>query len=238
MSAKYAFAIWFPIIASTVVIAFLAIVGMPPQQSGPGALTALGLIPNLIILGLCLVVGVLGLVFRPRPLIASPLIVAITIIVYLAAAIMAFASRTVTGYDTTQIVVSDSSGQPVAGVTVRVTTQQPFSFVGALTPRTDSQLVTDSSGRISLRLNRHHTIHGTVNPGTSDHLREYRFATVMRSPNADGTYRVEHSWSSNKEKHAERNMHFHISKSEPYSETLRVFLPSVGGDDTDPYVSP
>jgi len=39
---KYAFAIWFPIVATAIIVASLAIVGMPPVQTGPGALTALG----------------------------------------------------------------------------------------------------------------------------------------------------------------------------------------------------
>jgi hypothetical protein len=118
---KYAFAIWFPIVATAIIVASLAIVGMPPVQSGPGALTALGLIPNLIVLALCLVVGVLSLVCRPRPLIASPSVAAVAIVGYLAVAITLFASSTINGYDTTQIVVSDSGRQPVSGVTIRVT---------------------------------------------------------------------------------------------------------------------
>ena len=235
---KYAFAIWFPIVATAIIVASLAIVGMPPVQSGPGALTALGLIPNLIVLALCLVVGVLSLVCRPRPLIASPSVAAVAIVGYLAVAITLFASSTINGYDTTQIVVSDSGRQPVSGVTIRVTSHQPVSLIGALTARTDRELVTDSSGRASLRLNRRHTIYGNVNAEASGYLRTYRFASIMRSPNRDGTYRVEHSWSSNKEEHSGTNMHFHISKSEPYSKTLKVFLPSVGGVDTDPYASP
>ena len=94
---KYAFAIWFPIVATAIIVASLAIVGMPPVQSGPGALTALGLIPSLIVLALCLVVGVLSLVCRPRPLIASPSVAAVAIVGYLAVAITLFASSTING---------------------------------------------------------------------------------------------------------------------------------------------
>jgi hypothetical protein len=161
-----------------------------------------------------------------------------TVAIYLLMAIVAFALPTVTGYNTTTIRLLDWSRQPVSGVTIRLSTHQPFSFRGALTPRTDAHLLTDSSGLTAARVNRDHTLYGTINAQTDGHRAEYRFATFMRSPNPDGTFRMQYSWSSNKEKHGNTNMHFHVSKAEKCLNTITVYLPSVDGDDTNPYVLP
>ena len=67
MKSKRGMTGWLCAIAIIIIVAGGAFLTLTPVQDGPGALTALGNVPNYIALLLCFIGAIVCLIRRPRP---------------------------------------------------------------------------------------------------------------------------------------------------------------------------
>jgi hypothetical protein len=234
MIRRFAFVIWFPVLATTLVIAFMALRSLTPVQSGPGGLTALANIPNYVILGICGLVTICTVVLRPKPLFSSLSVAIGTVVVY-AAIIAVISVSPATGRYQTTVRVIDWSGRPIPNIAVSLSVSRTLSsFSGILAPSETTIFFTDPNGEFILRASIGQNVYCTVN-ALPKRVTPYRFASFILEPQRDNRFNLQHSWS-NREFDPATNMHFLTLKGLRTPTEIKVFLPIDGGDDANPYL--
>lgn len=119
---RFGTAFW--LAASAIVVACLALAGMPTIESGPGALSALGAIPNLIILAFCAVIVLICWFASPKFKEVSTLMFAGTATVYILFLAIMFSASSLWGYYTLHLQIVDSKRNPIPGITVDTLAQR------------------------------------------------------------------------------------------------------------------
>jgi|GEM_PF-4994264 len=234
MRGKYVFVIWFPIVATTLLVAILSLLSLTPVQSGPGGLTALANIPNYIIFCVCIAIGIAAYKFRPRPLFSSPIISILTIAIYFAT-IAALVASPLVGIYKISVTVVDWSGQPIPNVPVVLSVNRTFSsLLGVLSPSSSSDLRTDKDGKFTIRANSTQRVYCSVN-AFPERLKPYRFAALVIEPQGNNKIGIQFAWS-NKLFDSATNGHYYTKKNAAIPDELKVYLPIDGGDDANPYL--
>ena len=239
---RFGFAFCFAV--SAIVVAYLALAGMPKFQSGPGALTALGAIPNLIILAFCAIIILICWFTRPKFNEVSVLMVIGTIIGYSLFLTVIFWNSALWGYYTLHVQIVDSKHIPIPGITVDTLAQRGGNslFSCALLPDdVRTTVTTGAAGIASLRANHYQRIGALINMQYQGGGRaidpSYRFSDVSLSPVAANKAIANISWSKTGEQD-NSNMHQYSSQAfDPSRTTLIIFLPRKDGDDHFDYTA-
>lgn len=233
---------WLLVAASTVVVTFLAANGIPKVQEGPGALTALGWIPVLIIWFCCAVFAAACWFTRPKCRLdsfAAGSTITITLAVYSVAAIVLLNDSQLWGYYDLKIVVEDWKLQPVQGVWVHSLRQRAEMnlFQTFLPDDVETSIQTDAQGEVLLRANTHQRLNILINStfGNLGRNSKYRFVDCELERASSGASPLVISWSRRGKGDGE-NMHFYSSKlTAPSQASLTLYLPEVNGDDASLY---
>jgi len=234
MHRRFAFVIWFPVFATTLLIAFMALRSLTPVQSGPGGLTALANIPNFVVLGICSIFAIGTIVLRPKPLFSSAFVAIATIVVY-AAIVVAISISPLSGHYQTTVCVVDWSGRPISNLPVTLSISRTFTtFAGILAPSTTTDFYTNQNGEFSIRSSVGQNVYCSLN-ALPKRLKPYRYASLIIEPRSNNGYSIQHSWS-NKDFDYGTNMHIFTVKDAAIPQEIKVFVPTDKGDDANPYL--
>jgi hypothetical protein len=127
------FVFWFSVSASTIILVLLAANGIPKVQEGPGALTALGWIPVLIIWFCCGIIGVACWFTRPTwkwSSRSSVITIFFTVGTYSAIAFTVLNNPLLWGYYDLKIRILDWNQQPIQHVWVHSLRQKAVIDLG------------------------------------------------------------------------------------------------------------
>ena len=217
---------------------------MPQIQSGPGALSILGAIPNFLILVGCAISGFTCWFTRPRVGELSALIFLSTLAAFcLGVSFLWTHSQWWGGYDL-RVCVLDTKRHPIGGIKVSVMKQKAgLGFISALLQDdVISEANTDLEGCVVIKANRLQHVGGLVNMsfiargGNGTRLNPaYRFADFNVMPADNGETTVCVSWSKfgeldNSNMHRENIKPFETAKA-----ALIVILPAVAAEKSDIY---
>lgn len=237
-----AFVFWFPVAASTTLIALLAVNGIPKVQEGPGGLTALGWIPVLIIWFCCAVVGVACWFTRPRwksDSGAAIAVTAITIGLYSVFAIAVLGNSRLWGYYDLKIKIVNWKHSPIPAVWVHSVRQRAEMnlFQTFLPDDVETSVRSDAEGEVLLQANIHQRLNILVNStyGELGRNSKYRLLDCELENASNGASPLVISWSRRGKEDGE-NMHFYSTKLPvPTQASLTLYLPEIGGDDASLY---
>ncbi|MCE0499311.1 MAG: hypothetical protein LV481_15330 [Methylacidiphilales bacterium] len=237
-----AFVFWFPVAATTTIIALLAINGIPIVQEGPGGLTALGWIPVLIIWACCAVIGVACWFTRPKWKWGSHSAIAtilITVGAYSAVATIVLNDSRLWGYYDLKIKILDWKQQPIPGVWVHSLRQNSDLdlYLTLFPDNVETSVRSDAEGEVDLQANFHQRMGILVNStyGNLGRNRKYRFLDCELESATNGASPLEIMWSRLGNEEGSNMNHYSTKLSVPTQAALTVYLPEVGGDDSSPY---
>jgi hypothetical protein len=234
------FVVWFSIAATTAIVAWLALTRMPRFQSGPGGLSALGAIPNVVILVACGIFAILCWFTRPPKSEWRRPIVIPTAAGFCVVAGLLWFDSSLWGGCRLRVRIVDKGGNPIPGITVDFLKQKGFGnltgfFRNAFIANdVDVTSTSDGTGEVSLLMNRYQAVGALVNQrfGPRGHGIEnaaYLWADFRLDPRLDGDMRGSVSWSVGGRFPNMNPKSKTLGKFDPVDETLIVYLPRAGG---------
>lgn len=246
--ARWSAVVWTFLVISTISVMVITFQSPPHLEGGPGGLTAFGLIPNIIVFGICSIILIALLIFHPpSEALGQPW----TLLAVIPWALIACVLATVPwmwGYYPLTIHVVDWQGKPLGGVKIHfleerlgISLEQAF-----LADDVTMNLITDSAGNVTYEANNYRKIFGAVNgywqdPGNkalgnaSFNLQPY--GIEFYSNRGSQKQELQISWTAKGQSPGTNDKFYTTSVSRPYSGTLTIFLPDVGGEDESPYPS-
>jgi hypothetical protein len=236
----FGFIVWFSIAATTAIVAFLALTRMPRFQSGPGGLSVLGAIPNMVILVGCAIVAIICWFTRPRKSEWRGSIVIPTAAGFCVVAGLLWLDSSLWGSCRLRVRIVDIEGNPIPGITVDFLKQKGFGntmgfFRNAFIANdVDVTSTSDAAGEVSLLMNRYQSVGALVNQrfGPKGHGIEnaaYLWADIHLDPRSDGAMRGAVSWSAGGRYPDMNPKSKTLEKFDPIDETMIVYLPRAGG---------
>ena len=190
------FAIWLSLFATDILVAFLAMRSITPVQ--PGSLTGLVNIPNYLVMGVCLGIGIVFLFFRPRPLLCSLPIAMATVVCYVLFVLVLLSTplgEKLVGAYALDVQVVDEWGNSVSGIPIWLCLQRTLSLEGTLTPDSEQRFSTDENGKFRINAHSGLRVFCTVNPGPNRKL-PYRYSGITIDQRNTGTYSIQYNWSN------------------------------------------
>jgi hypothetical protein len=237
------------IVISTVSFMVLTIEKPCHLESGPGGLSALGLISNLAVLILCAIILVLAVVFHPKGSSFGHPYVLISVIIWIGLELIVVNIPWVWGYYNLKIHVVDWHGKPLTHVRIHILEEKMgISLDQAfLNDDVETVLFTDSSGNINFEANNYRAIFGIANGYWHERanpdlgmcefsLRPPYALTLIGDIGSNQALRI--AWNSKGIHFGEPNeKDYTTSVPRPYTANLTIFLPGSNGEDVSPYPS-
>ena len=243
--SRWSAIIWTFIVICTISLMVVTVQSQPHLEGGPGGLTVFGLIPNCIVFGTCALILLFLLIFHPPwELLGHPLLL-LAVIPWLSIACVLASVPWMWGYYPLRVHVVDWQGKPLSGVKIHFLEERTgISLEQAFLPDDVSgDIVTDDKGDVSYTVNNYRRIFGAVNSYWQDPTdKTLGNAGFSLQPYGIGFYPVSSqkqelqiSWTAKGQPPGTNEKNSTASVSRPYSGTLIIYLPGVGGEDASPY---
>jgi hypothetical protein len=234
--SKWSAVVWMILIVSTISMIVSAALHQPPVESGPGALSALMAIPNIVVIILCSVILIVLLLFHPAfELLSQPLFL-VSIALWILIEVFLVNLPWLWGYYSFHIHVTDWQGKALPNIKVQFEqTKNGMSIEQAFLSNEATVGVTDEQGNVVYRANNYQIASGFVNGPGDGGNKALGDATFRLTPVDDRQIQLEISWTAKGQRPFTNERWYTTFVNRPYAQPLTIILPDSGGANESPY---